>query len=148
METLHMKASENHFSVNRKLSIYHPSLRLIKQVFVGRKSSRRTPGRIAQQATYLHVLPPHLALQFTSTGLELTGTSLQSVGAVVQLAELLVTLQHFVHVDTHNIHHFVYLSLRLLQALTSTTEKASFTLELRNTHQSTVTDHGNLKGTP
>lgn len=54
---------------------------------------------------HLSILPPVFILQFCSAGLKLRGSSLQGIGPVVQLWQLLITLQDFIHVHTHDIHH-------------------------------------------
>lgn len=54
---------------------------------------------------YLAVFPPVLPLQLCSAGLKLGCASLQRVCTVIQLRQLLVALQHFVHVDAHDIYH-------------------------------------------
>lgn len=69
-----------------------------------------------QNGPHLAVLPPVLPLELGGTGLKLGGSGLQRVCSVIQLRQLLVTFQHFVHIDTHDVHHLIHLSLRLLQA--------------------------------
>lgn len=54
---------------------------------------------------HLGILPPVFILQFRSAGLKLRGSSLQGIGPVVQLRQLLITLQHLIHVYTHDVHH-------------------------------------------
>ena len=55
--------------------------------------------------THLAVFPPVLVLEFGGAALELRGSGLQGVGPVVQLRQLLVSLQNFVHVHTHDVDH-------------------------------------------
>lgn len=54
---------------------------------------------------HLAVFPPVLVLEFGGAALELRGAGLQGVGPVVQLRQLLVSLQDFVHVHAHDVHH-------------------------------------------
>lgn len=54
---------------------------------------------------HLAVLPPVLPLELGCAGLELRGPGLQRVCPVVELRQLLVPLQHLVHVDPHDVHH-------------------------------------------
>lgn len=54
---------------------------------------------------HLAIFPPVFPLQLGGTGLKLWGTCLQRVCAVVELRQLLVPLQHLVHVHPHDIHH-------------------------------------------
>lgn len=64
---------------------------------------------------HLHVGPPLLPLELTSALLKLARPVLQCVRPAVQLRQLLVPLQHLLHVDAHDADHLVDLGLRLLQ---------------------------------
>lgn len=65
----------------------------------------RKRGKISLCHTHLAIFPPVLVLEFGSAALELRGSGLQGVGAVVQLRQLLISLQDFVHIHTHDVHH-------------------------------------------
>lgn len=71
--------------------------------------SSKTPNSSSRPFTfrnfYLAVFPPILPLQFGGVGLELRGSGLKSVRPVVQLGQLLISLQDFVHVHPHDVHH-------------------------------------------
>lgn len=60
-----------------------------------------------KQSIYLAVFPPVLVLEFGGAALELRGSGLQGVGPVVELRQLLVSLQDFVHIHAHDVHHLV-----------------------------------------
>lgn len=64
---------------------------------------KQFPARIS--IPYLAIFPPVFPLQFGCTGLKLWGTCLQCICPVVELWQLLVPLQHLVHVHPHDVHH-------------------------------------------
>jgi len=65
---------------------------------------------------HLHVLPPVLPLEARRLSLKLVCPLLKIVGPLVEFGELAVPLQHLLHVDPHDVHHFPDLRLRLRQA--------------------------------
>lgn len=69
------------------------------------RTSVEEPKTAQTQHAYLAVLPPILVFQFGSAALELRRSGLQGVSSVVQLRQLLVSLQDFVHIHTHDVHH-------------------------------------------
>lgn len=64
-------------------------------------------GKPHSRHTHLAVFPPVLVLEFGGAALKLRGSSLQGVGPVIQLGQLLVSLQDFVHVHAHDVHHLL-----------------------------------------
>lgn len=65
----------------------------------------KEPKTAQTQHAYLAVLPPVLVFQFGSAALKLRCSGLQGVSSVVQLRQLLVSLQDFVHIHAHDVHH-------------------------------------------
>lgn len=57
------------------------------------------------KAKYLAILPPVFSLQLGSTCFKLGGSCLQRICTVIQLRELLVSFQHFIHIDSHDVYH-------------------------------------------
>lgn len=64
---------------------------------------------------HLHIGPPLLPLELAGPLLELARPVLERVRPAVQLRQLLVPLEHLLHVDAHDADHLVDLGLRLLQ---------------------------------
>lgn len=62
---------------------------------------------LRHRRAHLAVFPPVLILEFGGAALKLWGSGLQGVRPVVQLWQFLVSLQDFVHVHTHDVHHLL-----------------------------------------
>lgn len=80
-------------------------------------NDKQHDGDHAQNDHHLHVGPPLLALQLAGLLLELGCALLQLIGPLAQLRQLLVPLQHLLHVHPHDADHLVHLGLCLLQSL-------------------------------
>lgn len=64
---------------------------------------------------HFHVGPPLFTLQLSSLLLELRRAMLQCVSAMIELRKLLVTLQHFFDIHSHDSDYLVHFLLCLLE---------------------------------